>query len=322
MLFSIVVPIYNVEKYLSQCIESVLNQDFSDFELILVDDGSTDSSGEICDEYAKNDDRIRVIHKLNGGVSDARNIGISKANGEFVCFLDSDDFMAKFAISDLADFLMNNDNIDMITCAHIDEYNDGSTKVQLLPLDSLTENMNRSEFLLKLYNSNGAYWAPWKNLYRKSVIEKNNLKFEKGLNCSEDCDFFMEFVNCGEKFTIFNTPIVHYRIDREGSITNNVSKSALLDRLKVYSKHYCIFNNLGDTHQYMKVFFSNKFANGIYPLYQLTNKTEINEVTTYIKENKSILKDTKGIKYAFAKIVWKLLGFYMGSKILRRVNSK
>ena len=90
---SVIVPVYNVEKYLSRCVDSILNQTFTDFECILVDDGSPDNCGKICDEYAKKDKRVKVIHKQNGGLSDARNTGLDIAGGEYIYFLDSDDYV-------------------------------------------------------------------------------------------------------------------------------------------------------------------------------------------------------------------------------------
>ena len=111
MLFSVIVPVYNAEKYLEQCIESILKQDFSDFELILVDDGSTDSSAAICDSYA-NDSRVRVIHKPNGGSVSARNAGIEASSGEYLCFADADDYIA-------TDFLCNFQNIIEKYCVDV-----------------------------------------------------------------------------------------------------------------------------------------------------------------------------------------------------------
>ena len=99
-LISVVVPVHNTEKYLPRCIESLLEQDFYDFELLLIDDGSKDNSGKICDEYAKKDHRIQVHHKKNGGVSSARNVGIDMAKGKWICFVDSDDWVNKSYLSD------------------------------------------------------------------------------------------------------------------------------------------------------------------------------------------------------------------------------
>ena len=98
MYFSIIVPVYNVEKYLRECIDSILCQTFTDFELILVDDGSKDESGKICDEYAEKDNRIKVIHKENGGQSTARNCGVKESSGKYIVFLDSDDFISEDTI--------------------------------------------------------------------------------------------------------------------------------------------------------------------------------------------------------------------------------
>ncbi len=323
MLFSIIVPIYSVEKYLSKCIESVLNQSFNDFELILVDDGSPDNSGLICDEYAKKDNRIHVIHKKNGGVSDARNAGISIAKGEFIWFLDSDDYMAETSMDSVAETIIINHNLDMLTCAHINDYSDGNAELISLPYNSSVISMDRNEFLFKLYKSNGAYWAPWKNIYRRSIIDKNGLRFSKNLICAEDCDFFMRFVRCGEKFSLLNIPVVHYRIDREDSITNTMPSGAIMSQLVVYRDNYYIFDLDNDyKNQDMKTFFANKFANSVSLLYYLTSTTDIDEVTSFIKKHKGILKDAKGLKYDVAKLVWSLLGYHKGSKILRKINPK
>ena len=104
---SIIVPVYNVEKYLQRCIESILTQTETDFELLLIDDGSKDKSGLICDEYAQKDKRVNVIHKENGGVSSARNLGIEKANGEWMCFIDADDYVRQDFLSDIQQYLFN-----------------------------------------------------------------------------------------------------------------------------------------------------------------------------------------------------------------------
>ena len=108
---SVIVPVYNVEKYLRRCIDSILSQTFSDFELLLIDDGSKDKSGDICDEYVAKDVRIKVFHKANAGVSSARNLGLDKAKGEFIFFVDSDDFLDK---THLENYSKDIDNFDLI----------------------------------------------------------------------------------------------------------------------------------------------------------------------------------------------------------------
>lgn len=323
MLFSIIVPVYNVEKYLRQCIDSVLEQTYSDFELILIDDGSPDNSGIICDEYVDRDNRVRVVHKDNGGVSDARNTGISMANGEFIWFLDSDDFMAASAMKKIADIIARNSDVEMITCAHYNEYSNGKREVKSLPLDDTKVNIGRNKFFMTLYKSNGSYFSPWRNIYRKSVIQKNKLRFEKGLVCAEDCDFFMNFLKSGHKFFMTNNPVVHYRVDREGSITNAMSKVAIKDQLIVFSKNHRIFmKNKSNIHVKMQMFFANKFANSVYLLHNLTNKQDISELVNYIKNHQEILKDTRGAKYNASKLIWKIFGYYEGSRLLYKIKSK
>ena len=108
---AIIVPVYNVEKYLQRCIESILTQTETDFELLLIDDGSKDKSGLICDEYAQKDERVNVIHKENGGVSSARNLGIEKANGEWICFIDADDYVRQDFLSNIQQYLFGDVDI-------------------------------------------------------------------------------------------------------------------------------------------------------------------------------------------------------------------
>lgn len=111
---SVIVPVYNVEKYLRRCIDSILAQTFTDFELLLIDDGSKDSSGEICDEYARNDERVRVFHKENGGVSSARNLGLDNAKGEWVSFVDADDIIYSNNLDILFEVARNNPTINFV----------------------------------------------------------------------------------------------------------------------------------------------------------------------------------------------------------------
>ena len=116
-MISIIVPVYNTEKYLHRCIDSILAQTFTDFELLLINDGSKDNSGKICDEYAAKDSRVRVFHKENGGVSSARNLGLNEAQGKWIYFVDSDDTLQLYALQELVNWI-NNDKIDLIMAGY------------------------------------------------------------------------------------------------------------------------------------------------------------------------------------------------------------
>ena len=123
MKLSIIIPIYNVERYLEETINSVLKQTFTDFELILVDDGSTDNSGKICDKYAQKDSRVKVIHKPNGGVSSARNAGVDNATGEFIGFVDSDDIISEVMYEGMIN-IAEKYGADIVQCTHVREISD------------------------------------------------------------------------------------------------------------------------------------------------------------------------------------------------------
>lgn len=127
-LISVIVPIYKVQDYLDECIESIINQTYSNIEVILVDDGSPDRCPQMCDEWAKRDSRIRVVHKKNGGLSSARNAGIDVAKGEYISFVDSDDFICKDALQNLYDRIKNDKSIG-ITSGLIYRYQDGCTSI-------------------------------------------------------------------------------------------------------------------------------------------------------------------------------------------------
>lgn len=324
MMFSVIVPIYNVEKYLPQCIESVLSQTFKDFELLLIDDGSPDNSGVICDDYAKKDNRIKVIHKKNEGVSVARNKGMEVATGKYIWFLDSDDFMVNSAMKSIMDFIENQHDADMITCAHYNNFSDGKLEIKYLPYPTSDKCMNRHNYYRNLYMSSGAYWAPWKNIYKKEIIDNNNLSFAADVTCAEDCDFFMRFVECANNYAFFNEPVVHYRTNREGSVTNVMSRKAIEDRLNVYAKYYQKFccNKAFDISYKMQVFFANKYANGVSELYRLNNAVDKDSLNNLIKSHDNILNDTKGFKYSIAKFIWSIFGYYNGSKVIRLINPK
>jgi glycosyltransferase involved in cell wall biosynthesis len=168
-LISVIVPVYNVEKYLPRCIESILNQTYRNFELILVDDGSTDRSGQICDEYKVKDERIRVLHKPNGGQSEARNEGIEQARGEYINFFDADDFAEK----DILEYLISlarKYNADLVVTAPVLLYESGRTRDLV---SSLKEGVYpRKEVYRSILLQTGIEAQSWGKLYKKFLFDK------------------------------------------------------------------------------------------------------------------------------------------------------
>lgn len=192
-LVSIIIPVYNAEKYLSYCIESILSQTFRKFELLLIDDGSTDISGQICDEYAQHDKRIRVIHKPNTGVSDTRNYALDMATGKYVIFMDADDcWSLKTALEQLF-YIAEENDLDIIRGEYdiIDEQ--GNIHCRSLSPKSQIQYTNRLltpyEFLK--YAIHGEFFL-WLCLFRREII--NNLRFEHGLTFLEDMQFLSKLI--------------------------------------------------------------------------------------------------------------------------------
>lgn len=169
-LISIVVPIYNVEKYLNRCVDSILNQTYRDIEIILVDDGSPDRCGSICDEYQKRDTRIKVIHKKNGGLSDARNAGIKMAHGEYITCIDSDDFISPFFLENLWT-AMKKSKCEIATSWFVDYYEgDKIPKAQKLDIKDI-QVLNREKFYERLLYQDGVEVSAWGKLYKSNLFQ-------------------------------------------------------------------------------------------------------------------------------------------------------
>lgn len=174
-LVSVIVPIYKVEEYLEQCVDSIINQSYKNLEIILIDDGSPDNCGKICDKYADMDSRIKVIHKSNGGLSDARNVGINIAKGDYLVFVDSDDWINKYMIEKLLDLAINKD-LDIVECKFKEVYDRNSvmdeSKIGEVKV------FNNKEALENHFNGQGLYRCVWNKLYKKYVF--NEIRFPKG----------------------------------------------------------------------------------------------------------------------------------------------
>jgi glycosyltransferase involved in cell wall biosynthesis len=194
---SIIVPVYNVESYLARCLDSILTQSFSDFELILVDDGSTDGSGEICDSYAGGDERIIVIHRENGGVSAARNTGIRAAGGKYITFCDSDDYWKKEWLDTLHS-AVSSSGADLVNAGYsiIDEngsfLGEVGYKKQMFQIDTPAR---KTEFITAMLMKGGFGWEACTKLFSRSIIDDHQIFFcETCENFAEDLGFVLEYL--------------------------------------------------------------------------------------------------------------------------------
>lgn len=222
---SVVVPIYNVEKYLVKCIQSIVNQDYLNLEIILVDDGSPDSSPQICDEWAKIDSRIKVIHKTNGGLSDARNIGIEVASGEYITFVDGDDFIKK----DMYSKMMNSINKTGAEIAVCGRYiYDGKVEKKYHCLDS--EKLYDSKTALKEMLCGGTVEeAVWDKIYKRELLY--NIRFPVG-EVNEDIIVMPKILVNSSKIIHVGEALYYYRKNNYG-----ISKSGYNQKKSVVIKH-------------------------------------------------------------------------------------
>ena len=213
---SVVVPVYNAEKYLRQCLDSILSQSFSDWECILVDDGSGDGSAQICDEYANKDARFRTFHQENAGVSSARNFGIEKASGEYLVFLDSDDFLENNCLENLLDRKF----IPDLTVFAFSKVQDGNA-IGIKKLKStFSDNPARvKEILLDMkadsYTSD-AFCFPWNKLFRLTLIRENDIKFPLDIHLREDEIFMYRYLNVCRSLEILSESLHFYRVTQSG----------------------------------------------------------------------------------------------------------
>lgn len=224
-LVSIVVPVYNVEKYLKKSIESILNQTYKNVEILLVDDGSTDSSGQICDSFSKVDPRIRVFHKANGGLSDARNFGIEQMKGQYVAFIDSDDYISKDYVWKLYSSIKNNDSeVSICSFSLVDEKGE---KIKDELLDSGEVCLSGKQILEKVLTADGyRYVVAWNKLYRSTLFEK--FQFKIGKLYEDEFLNYPLFWEC-QKVSIVEEPLYLY-VQREGSI---VQSNMTLEKIKM-----------------------------------------------------------------------------------------
>lgn len=210
-IISIIIPVYNVALYLRQCIESIINQ-VGNIEVILVDDGSPDESPSICDEYAQIDNHIHVIHKQNGGVSSARNAGLDAAQGEWIWFVDSDDFVTGNEINNCIDKVKRSD-CDYVQFGHTRIEEETGNEQIIKTNDVIGEEKNI--FLIK--HAIYTHWCVW---YKREMIERHKLRFSEGLRLAEDLEFMYLYQLYAKKPIQLNVNLYNYRIRKESTVRN------------------------------------------------------------------------------------------------------
>ena len=220
---SVIVPIYNVEQYLIHCVQTILQQSYENLEIILVDDGSPDNCGKICDEFAVQDCRVKVIHKQNGGLSDARNAGIDIATGDYITFIDSDDYV----MSDMIEFLMNiiaKENTDIAQCAYIRCRSDSINNVQQDPSQSNKYTVYSESKMSAYLKDKTIITATWGKIYKKSLF--NKIRFPVG-RLHEDVFTTYKLIHEAGSVAVTDYVGYVYRINENSIITSKFSPKRL-----------------------------------------------------------------------------------------------
>lgn len=249
-LFSIIVPVYNVEQYLEQCLQSIVNQSFKDFELILVDDGSPDNCPQICDDYAQKYDFVAVYHKRNGGISSARNYGIGRANGKYIVFVDSDDWISECFLKDIFDILSDTE-YDMVFWPYVQEFSNQSIEKHLYTGNKVFDKdacvKLRCNVIGPLQGERFSpqtldrFSAAWSKLYKAEIIKANSLEFvDTGIiGTFEDGLFNFQYMKYISNAYYADRCYYHYRKTNATSLTSKVR----LDLFPKWDNLYSIIDN-------------------------------------------------------------------------------
>ncbi|MGM9536201.1 MAG: glycosyltransferase family 2 protein [Intestinibacter sp.] len=318
---SIVVPVYNVEKYLNRCVDSIINQTYKDLEIILVDDGSTDNCHSICDKYAKVDDRIKVIHKENGGLSDARNIGIENSTGKYISFVDSDDYIHYDMVSRLYKNIKSY-KANIAICGYIKTYND-IEKFNEIEVNEI-KCLNNIEAIDLLFDENlgSNFIVSWGKLYDIKLFK--NILYPVG-KIHEDEFTTYKLLYASEKIVYDSTPLYYY-YQREDSIMNikfNKNRMSIFDAF--YEQIEFFYINGLDIEYKMAVeryighlFFCRDKCinlNNKSEIYKLLRKKQkqiikiINKYNQYTQEKKQFVK-APWFNEKWLNLYWKYIGIY------------
>lgn len=275
-----IVPVYQVEKYIAQCIESVLNQTFQDFELILIDDGSKDQSGRICDLYAAKDDRILVIHTENRGAAAARNVGLDHASGRYITFLDGDDYLDEHMIARLYEEIVDSE-YDMVVCDFLNLLPDEEDNF-IVHLQEKTVNGREVLEHLKNERNYGLWTIVWNKIYKREVLE--NLRFPDGKYFEDEFFSNQLYLNSNQIHVIPDVLCYHRVLASSTMNTQKIENyldllDALQERLDIYFK----YDYSEDEIYKVLIFLLDPFTKCVRAKFSGTNKKRVEQTRRFIK---------------------------------------
>ena len=331
---SIIVPVYNVENYIERCLNSLVNQTFKDIEIITINDGSTDKSLELLNKYAKEDIRISVIDLGDEGVSYCRNLGIEKANGKYIMFVDSDDWIDSNMVEVMYKKAEEN-KLDLVMCSYIREFKDHSKeKIFNLPEEIIyKEDKVKNELLRKLVGpikeelSNpemlDALGTVWGKLYRADILKENKLKFVdlNEIGSAEDTLFNIFTFNYLKKVMFLNKPMYHYWRDNPKSVTSQYNPK-LKEQRKVFFKYISDFIRENNFEQVFEEALNNRICTSVLGLglIECSKNNKISRINK-IKNIKIIINEEyirnayKNLELKYFSIHWRIFYFFIKHKM-------
>lgn len=305
---SVIIPIYNVEKYLRRCIDSVLKQTYLNLEVILVNDGSTDGCAKICDEYKEKDDRVSVIHKNNGGLSEARNFGLKLVTGEIVTYLDSDDYVDTNMYEKMIK-VMEDKGADIVICGTYIDYEDGSTKIKS---EKNEKSFNTEEALIELNSFSSFDMSVCNKIYKKEIIK--NIDFPVGKK-SEDYFVMYQYFARAKKVVVINEAKYHYfqrsnSISRGKNVTRDYIEGSKSQKI-FFEKNFPHLNYIGNTaYAFSHIATYNRYIKNGLKMTNAMKKEFKKEVRKHLKDitgnsHISISKKAQAILFSYSLFIYK-----------------
>lgn len=315
--FSFIIPVYNVKDYVAQCIESILSQTYENYEIIIIDDGSTDGSGEICDEYAKKDSRIKVFHQKNQGNSVARNKGVTLAKGEYIIFIDSDDYW----LEDKLDVIAKNCKDNDLIVFNYQSYDEASKEIisdKSLNFDNVINTItNGEQYIQKIFENNKLYgWYLWFYAIKRELML--NFKLESNMKY-EDVELMYKLILSANKICVLNHSILRYRLNRQGSITQSVKLDTEKDKLEVVRRNISNIQKM-DISDHTKQVLCNDFSCLYYSTLILYNdikkESEKRELIKELKNSMWVCEYTISSEQKLVYKIMKIIGIRATCKLL------
>ena len=300
-LVSVIIPVYNVEAYLCECIDSVINQTYKNFEIILVDDGSTDSSGKICDDYAEKDERVRIIHKENSGPSKTRNVGLECAKGKYIYFLDSDDYIELNALELLVN-TAESDGADLVFFDAHSFSDDGAQIKQGYVVKGTYESKPGYEILTDLHKNKDYHCSVVLLFISRNLLNNNNIRFLESAYCSEDMLFTYKVFCSSLKASQCKNTLYHRRYRSGSIVTSGKSKRHFRSCRDVYEEIRDFSERIGKTGDYMATEYTVRCAFNALDTYTKISKEE----QALCKEEYKLLKQDIISYSAFGNTALKL----------------